>query len=215
MHRVEALAAFDRALLRAYSRATAERLSAYLPVRLAMSWLDRFLAANVAKEVAKDALTIRRAGLALAAGAPPGEADLDAILAAGRDIDRAFLRAVAGLPVEILIHYEEIEPIRRRRVASQLQAAYRILDAWRDAPNGRAALRKAYAKPELERLLRDLMALYGQETQALSRSLRLPPWLTPLRDPLVRSLVETMNEAAHAVAEQAVAAVHRRAPAAT
>lgn len=212
MRRADALAALNRALLHAYSRATTAHLAATLPLRLVQPWLDRFLALNVAKEVRKDSLAIHRAAAALAAGGPPSApAAVSELLAAGRAVDRAFLREIASLPVDILIRYEEIEAVRRQRIDRQLRAAHRILDAWRDAPDARAALRQAYPGDQLANLLHELMRLYAMETQALSRSLRLPLLLLPLREPLVAALAGSMNAAATAVTRRAVAAVRRRA----
>lgn len=208
MDRADALASCNRALLRAYSRHTTERLNAYLPIRMALPWLECFLAMNVAKEVRKDGLVIRHAG-----NTPTADASPDAVrelLADTREIDRAFLKQVAGLPVDIIIRYEEIEPIRRQRIERLLAATRQILEGWRTAPNARAALRNAYPRADLERLLHELLRLYALETQALSRSLRLPVLLTPMRDHLARALYEVMTEAASELARQAADVVYRR-----
>lgn len=213
MDRVEALTACNSAILRAFSRLTTERLNAYLPVRMALPWLERFLVMNLAKEVQKDSLVIHRAGRALATDARPDSVAVRELLAATREIDRAFLSKVAGMPVNIIIRYDEIEPIRRQRIEGQMAATQRILDSWQTAPNARAAIQTAYARADLERLVHELMRLYARETQALSRSLRLPMLLSPLRNQLARALFEVMTEVAGTLARQAAASAYRRLPA--
>lgn len=60
MDRSGALAVLNRKILEAYSRRTTDTLRAALPLRLALPHLEPVLARNVAKEMQKDALVIRR-----------------------------------------------------------------------------------------------------------------------------------------------------------
>ena len=172
-------------------------MRAALPLRLALPALEPFLAENVAKEVRKDALVIRRAGEALAPGAARE------ILAAARDIDREFLGRVGSFPVLIEIPYDRIEPLRLRRVELGLDTAHRILDAWR---HGRR-LRETFTAAEFEQRLFDMMRLYAEETQALSHSVRLPAILEPVRERVALRLQEAMTRAARTLARAAAAAV--------
>lgn len=209
MDRVEALVALNRALLRAYSRHTARQVRSALPIRAALPWLEKFLALNIAKEVQKDARVIRHAGRLHAAAGEWGDPMRD-LLHAGREIDRGFLRNVTGMPVEIVIRYEEIEPIRRQRIDRLLASTRRILDHWPPAGGGRAALQRAYARTELEQTVHELMHLYALETRSLARSLRLPILLAPIRNRFGQALFDVMNAAAGSVARDASAAVYRR-----
>jgi hypothetical protein len=209
MNPVRALAALNRKILECYSRRTAEALRAVLPLRLALPRIEPFLALNVAKEVQKDALVISRVGEALAAGSPPGVDTRQQLFDATREIDRAFLAQVGGFPVGIVIRYEEIAPVRKQRIDRLLGAAYRILDAWRRERGGRAAMRSSYSRAEFERLMHDLLRLYALETQTLSRSVRLPALLAPLREPLAHSLYNVMNDAAKRLANELAGAVYR------
>jgi hypothetical protein len=72
-------------------------------------------------------------------------------------------------------------------------------------------LRAAYPRADLEHLLHELLRLYAQETQALSRSLRLPALLVPLREGIARNLYQIMNAAAIRLARDVTATVHRPA----
>lgn len=206
---VDVLAAFDRRILETYSHRTTAALRAVLPLRVALPRIEPFLALNVAKEVQKDTLVIRRAGEALRHGTAPGAAMVRQLFHATQEIDRAFLAKVGGLPVGIVIRYEEIEPIRMRRIERLLGAAHAILERWPPGSGGRVALRASCPRPELEQLLHDLMRLYALETQALSRSLRLPALLVPLREGIARSLYRIMNDAAGCLARELAATVHR------
>ena len=171
-------------------------MRAALPLRLALPALEPFLAENVAKEVRKDALVIRRAGEALAPGAARE------ILAAAREIDREFLARLAGFPARIEIPYDRIEPLRLRRIELGLDTAQRILDAWR---HGRR-LRDTFTASEFEQRLFEMLQLYAEETQALSHSVRLPAILEPVRERIAQRLREAMTRAARTLARTAAAA---------
>src|SRR3990167_6704164 len=206
MDRVEALAALNRGMLEAYSRRTTDALRAVLPLRVALPHLQPFLAQNVAKEVRKDALVIRRAGEALAAGAAPGPQAARQLLDATKEIDRDFLDRLGRFPVRIEVPYESIAPLRLKRIGIVLEGAYRILDAWRR----RRRLRDAFTSDELERRILEVLGLYAEETRALSRSVRLPAPLAPLRDTIAQRLHAVMSEVAAQLARDCSRAVHRR-----
>jgi len=171
-------------------------LRAALPLRLALPALEPFLAENVAKEVRKDALVIRRASEA------PGPDAARQLLAAARDIDREFLARIGGFPVRLEIPYDRIEPLRLRRIELGLDTARRILEAWR---HGRR-LRETFTAGEFEQRLFDMLQLYAEETQALSHSVRLPAMLEPVRERVAQRLREAMTRAARALARAAPAA---------
>ncbi len=203
MDRVRVLAELDRRILEAYSLRTTQALRGALPLRLALPHLEPLLARNVAKEVRKDALVIRCAADALVAGAPPGGAGVDSLLALGRAIDGDFLAKVGRFPVGIVVRYDEILPLRRQRIERLLEAAYRILDAWRAGRGLREALRACYAQAELESLLARMLRLYAMETRALSRAVRLPALLRPAQDAIGQRLFAIMDAQGERLAREA------------
>ncbi len=209
MNSPRVLAAWNRKILEAYSRCTIAALRAILPLRLALPRLESFLADNVAKEAAKDALVISRVGQALAAGLTPGEEMVRQLLAAGKEVDRAFLNRVSDFPIGIVIRYEEIDPLRLQRIARMQQAAGLILAQTGSSGGVRAAIRACYPCGQFEQLLLDLMRLYAQETRALSRSLRLPALLVPLRERIAQSLYDVMVDAAAGLANDVADSVYR------
>jgi hypothetical protein len=208
MERVAVLTELDRRMLEAFSRRTTEKLRAALPrsLRVALPHLEPFLAANVAKEVRKDALAIRRAGEALAAGERPGPGAAQQIFETTREIDRDFLRTIGPFPVRIRIPYDRIAPLRLQRIERVFDLAYRILRQWQAG----CSLRDAFDKGELEQCLLRVLELYVQESLALSHSVSLPALLEPVRERLARSLYGVMSEVTTRLASEIAAAVCRR-----
>jgi len=214
MNPAHALAAWNRQILEVYSRRTTATLRNNLPLRVVLPRLEPFLALNVAKEVQKDNLVIRRVDEACEAGAPPGAETREELLKASKEIDRAFLARVVDFPIGIVIPYDEIEPVRLRRIERLLVATYRILDVWHEhkackAHSARAALQASYPRADFERLVFDLLRLYAEETRALSRALRLPALLVPLHDGFAQSLYGVMNEVAMRLAIDLTRTVYR------
>ena len=204
-----ALTVWNRQLLEDYSRRTTAALRQALPLRLALPRLEPFLADNVAKEVDKNAKVIALVAAAVAADRSTDEETLRGLLAEQRQVDRKFLDRVSDFPVGIVIRYEEIEPVRRRRIALLAATVETILRAWRGRRRLRAALCAAYPCPQLERQVHELLRLYALETQLLSRSLRLPALLVPLREKLAQSLYGVMNEQAQNAARDVARVVYR------
>ncbi len=171
--------------------------------------LEPVLELNVAKEVDKDSLAFCCAGEAAAAGVRPGPDAVKRLLEAGRGIDRRFLAGIERFPVRIVIRYEEVLPLRSRRIALLLEAGYAVLSSWQPEARLRHALSGAFAPPDAEALLLELLDLYARETQALGRSLRVPALLAPVRDRLAQTLAHALREASVQVARDAVRRVYR------
>lgn len=209
LERARVLSAVNRRIIEIFSQRTVEALRAVLPVRLALPHIEPLLALNVAKEADKDAIVIRCGAEALATGSPPGRETVRRLIEETKSVDRAFLDRIGAFPVGIVIRYEEVAPVRTQRIERLLFTAYRILDAWRTANGLRTALRAAYPEAELDRELHDMLRLYALETNALSRSVRLPALLTPLRERLASGLNSVMNAAARQLASDLSRVVYR------
>jgi len=204
--RAKTLARLNGRILRAYSRRTISALRAALPLRLALPHLEPVLVLNVEKEVEKDGLVIREARRP----ATQGDADWDAVQAglmqATKDIDRRFLAQVGRFPVEIVVRYDEIAPIRTRRIKLLHDAAARIF-ILRDArPRLREAMQAGFSREEFSGLLFELFRLYAEETRSLSRSVRLPGPLVPLRELIAQELLNVMLRVARPLADEIAAA---------
>ncbi len=209
--RARALAAVNRRIIETFSRRTVDALRAVVPVRLALPYFEPVLALNVAKEADKDAIVIRCGADALATGSAPGRETVRRLIEETKSIDRAFLDRIGAFPVGVVIRYEEVAPVRTQRIERLLFTTHRILDAWRTASGFRAALWAAYPQAELDRELYEMLKLYASETNALSRSVRLPAILTPLRERLARGLNSVMNTTAMQLASDLSRVAYRRA----
>jgi len=198
----------NRRLLGAFSRRTVDALRSALPLRAGLPPLEQFLAHNVAKEVRKDTLVIRRAAEAPAGQRRPAREALLELLQSAKQIDREFLRRVVRFPIGIDIPYAEIDPLRLRRMERLFAGAQSVFAAWPQGQGPRQALRAAFAREELERLLVEILGLYAQETLALSRGVRLPALLRPVRELAMRRLVGVMDSIARRLAMEAARAVY-------
>lgn len=200
------LARINGRILRLYSARTVSTLRAALPMRLALPHLEPVLLLNVAKEVEKDTAVILDA-----AQHPLGDADqgLQRLIGLTREIDTRFLDSVGRFPVEIVVRYDEILPFRRRRIRLLHGATTRLL-ALAAGPGGlRTALAHAFDAEDLARLLNELFSLYAEEVRSLSRSVRLPVPLLPLREPIVRELLDILLRVAWPLSKEIAAAAAR------
>ncbi|MBI5791032.1 MAG: hypothetical protein HZA63_06135 [Rhodocyclales bacterium] len=206
MKRAKALARLNGRMLHAYSRRTTAALRAALPLRLALPHLEPVLALNVGKEVEKDTLVILRAGEPTVGEARDREATLTQLMLATKEIDRQFLARVGNFPIEIVVRYDEIVPIRARRIKLLHDAALRVFAAGEAPLRLRGALQASYSRDEFAQLLYELFRLYAEETRSLSRSVRLPRPLVPLRELIAQELLNVMLRVAWSLAKEIAAA---------
>lgn len=211
MPRARSLARLNGRILNAYSRRTAAALRAALPLRLALPHLEPVLALNVAKEVQKDALTILRAGERMKEGPPDWNEILPQLLQATKDIDRGFLGKLGAFPVDIVIRYDEIDPIRSRRLKLLYVASLRLMAACDGGRRLRGALQATFSRDEFTQLLDELFSLYAEETRSLSRSVRLPGPLALLRELIAQELLNVMLRVARPLAAEIAAIAWRPA----
>lgn len=160
------------------------------------------------KEARKDALAIRCAGEALGAREAPAGGRVAALLRAAQDIDREFLERAGRFPVRLVIRYEDIAPVRMRRMQHLVAAASAILGAWAGRRGIRAVVRACFTQAEFAAALYGHLHLYAVEVRALSRSVRLPALIAPLRDGVARDLYEIMERQAHALAADLARSVY-------
>jgi hypothetical protein len=201
----------DAAMMREFSARTVRRLEDHSLFRLLLPVFRSFFEINVRKEIEKDRAAILRADAARRAGGAPGPADVEALLQQARDIDQRFLREAAVFPVNIHIEYRDIEQFRRRRIELLLAAAHALFARWETAPRFRAAVAAQYTRAEFEAQLREIMQLYGAETRALSRSVRIPSLFNLARDSISDTVNSVMTGVAADLAGELAHQVYRRA----
>lgn len=209
MLRAKSLARLNGRILRLFSQRTTIALRAALPLRLALPHLEPVLALNVEKEIEKDSLVILRARERVALAPPDWNEVLPNLLQATKEIDRTFLVRVGRFPVGIVIRYEEIVPIRTRRMKLLFDAAQKVPIARDNAHSLRDALQTAFTRDELALLLYELFRLYAEETRSLSRSVRLPGPLAFLREVIAQELLNVMLRVARPLANEITTSAYR------
>ncbi len=212
MKRAKALARLNGRMLHTYSRRTTAALRAALPVRLALPHFESVLALNVGKEVEKDTLVILRASEPMGGEATDRDAILAQLMLATQEIDRQFLARVGQFPVEIVVRYDEILPVRARRIKLLHDTALKMFAAGEGRLRLRGALQASYSRDEFAQLLYELFRLHAEETRSLSRSVRLPRPLVPLRELIAQELLNVMLRVAWSLAKE-IAAASCRPPA--
>ncbi len=207
MKPAHSLARLNGRILKVYSRRTTAALRAALPLRLALPHLEPALALNVDKEVKKDRRVILRARELMKTGPRDWSEVLPQLLQATKEIDREFLARVGAFPVDIVIRYEEIVPVRTRRIKLLYDAALKILAARDRDLRLRGAMQASFSREEFAQLLDQLFRLYAEETRYISRSVRLPALLVPLRELIAQELLAVMNRVARPLALEIAATV--------
>jgi len=206
--RARSLARLNGRILHVFSQRTTSALRAALPLRLALPHLEPVLALNITKEVRKDMLVILRAR-ELAADQPSEWSEvLPQLLQATKEIDRMFLARVGTFPVGIVIRYEEIAPIRARRMKLLYDSALKILAAENGRRRLRGAMHATFSRDEFGQLLYQLFQLYAEETRSLSRAVRLPRLLVPLREFIAQELFNVMLRIARPLALEIAATAY-------
>jgi hypothetical protein len=200
----------DGRMMQEFSARTIRRLEDHSLFKLLLPVFRSFLEINVRKEIEKDRLAIMRAAETQRAGGTPGPADVEALLQQAREIDQRFLREAAVFPVNIRIEYRDIESFRRRRVEMLLAAAHALFARWEVTPRFRAAVAARYTRAEFEAQLREIMQLYGAETRALSRSVRIPSIFNIARDSISDTVYSVMASVAADLAGELARKVYRR-----
>jgi hypothetical protein len=200
----------DAAMMREFSARTIRRLEDHSLFRLLLPVFRSFLEINVHKEIDKDRLAILHAATVQRAGGTPGPADVETLLQQAREIDQRFLRDAAVFPVNIRIEYRDIESFRRRRVEMLLAASHALFARWEVTPRFREAVALLYSRGEFEALLREVMQLYGAETRALSRSVRIPSIFNLARDSISETVNSVMTGVAADLAGELTRQVYRR-----
>ncbi|MCX7156733.1 MAG: hypothetical protein NTW45_09855 [Rhodocyclales bacterium] len=211
MQRAQSLARLNGRILNIYSQRTTTALRAALPLRLALPHLEPVLVLNVAKEVRKDTLVILRAHELAAENQPDWSEIQPQLLHATKEIDRMFLARVGSFPVEIVIRYEEITPIRTRRMKLLYDAAQKVFTARNSGLRLRGAVYATFSRDDFARLLDELFRLYAEETRSLSRSVRLPRLLVPLRELIAQELLNVMIRVARPLAAEIATTTFRSA----
>lgn len=210
MDKVRVLCAMSGAMLQEFSTRTAVQLGDYTLFRVMLPPFQAFLDINVRKEVEKNRLVIRHAGVAQRGRRTPQEGDIQWLLQQARDIDRKFLQQAAPFPINIHIEYRDIDQLRARRIERLLELAGQLLSQWEVTPRFRTAVARLYSRAEFESLLCEILELYCAETRMLSRSVHIPRIFDSARDSLAETVHSVMVRVARGLAGELTHTVYRR-----
>ena len=206
MNMARLLCRMDEHVMREFSQRTTKALETHTLFRLSFLLFRSLLEHNVQKEIAKDELVIRHTAQVLLADKPAEAVDCQALYIKSLEIDAAFFRRAAFLPIHIEIPYGAIEPVRKRRIDSLALATYQLLERWHAQGRFRSAVRDQYSNPELHQRITEILYLYGLETQILTRAVQLP--LQSSRDKLAAQLLETMERVGTDLAHELTAQIY-------
>jgi hypothetical protein len=101
-------------------------------------------------------------------------------------------------------------PIRARRMKLLYDAALKILRRATATCACAAAMRASFSREELAQLLDELFRLYAEEVRSLSRSVRLPGLLVPLRELIAQELLTSCCGSHAPLALEIAATVFRK-----
>jgi hypothetical protein len=206
--KVGVLCAMDRAMMEAFSRRTAEALARHTLFGLLLPAFQSFLDINVRKEIEKDRRVIAAAAAALHAGRAPDATDAARLLTEARDIDRTFLRQATPFPLTLRIHYDDIEPARRRRIERLLDLGHRLLASWQGTRKFRAAAAAIFTRAQFLAAQREILRLYALETRMLGNSVSVPRLFAPARAQLADTIYSVMETAAEGLAGECTGRIY-------
>ncbi|CAK0773918.1 conserved hypothetical protein [Gammaproteobacteria bacterium] len=196
-----ALQKMDRRLLEAFSRRTVQKLRVIAPLRVVLPHLESFLEKNLSKEILKDALIIRHAY-----DSPTIKNASQLLFLKTKEIDVEFLKKIEGFLVRVNIPFEQIAPLRTRRIDLLLHFSDQVFKKWKSGTK----IRNTFSKKEFERQLNEIFVLYVKETAILSCAIQLPFFLVPMRDWFSQELQNTMQEVALQLVREVSTAMYRR-----
>lgn len=162
----------DNDFLHDYSRRCIERLTGHSLFSVPLPFLSTYLEANIKKETDKDRLIIEHAAEALASGKEPGDVDIDEIFERTKTVDHAFVRRLLIPSFSIQVRYEDIEDIRKKRIARLSTTAGEVLHAWKGSSSFSEAVRTTYSESQFREIILDILHLYNLETRKLTGSIK-------------------------------------------
>lgn len=202
MDKLKLLSEEYSSLMRNFSSRTISSLRHQTFFRMLIPALSRFLDENVEKEIRKDSLAIGLIFDAYRLEKKVSKSEFDSIIEKTKKIDQEFLQKTRSLPLSLTISYEQIEELRKKRMELIAKFVCTVLNHWIDEEPLYSALRLAYKKEELKKIIFKILHLYTLETKILSASVKLPLFLKGAGNSLSGILYETMEAVARELAEE-------------
>lgn len=106
------------------------------------------------------------------AGYKASNEDIDAILREAKEIDRKFQRSIFHLPLRLVLDYEKINKLRKRRTFILINFYLRLLKAGDEDATYKEMVMKTFKKRNFIELNDTLLDLYSKESFIISSSLK-------------------------------------------
>ncbi|MCX7794136.1 MAG: hypothetical protein N2257_07030 [Thermodesulfovibrionales bacterium] len=202
MNKLQMISKEYGSLMHTFSARTIDNLRHQAFFRVLMPAISKFIDDNVEKEIKKDSLAIKLIFDAFNLERKVSKTEFDKIIEKTKRIDEEFLEKTSSVPLSLKIPYNEVEELRRRRIETLARFVCTILHHWMDEESLHSAIRLAYKKEDLKKLIFNILHLYNLETKILSSSVKLPLILKPAKESLSRALFDTMESVAREIAEE-------------
>jgi hypothetical protein len=212
--KVKVLYETDRAMMLDFSSLCVGRLNNHLPLRLFLSPFQRFLDANVHKEIEKNRLIIEHAAAVFEKGRERTDADLDAdfdivldnLFALTVKVDNEFMKKLSNPFFSMEMRYDDLAEVRKKRMLSLARMVFDLLGNWHEASPFDDVVKSTYEEKMYQEALGDALHLYNVETRLLSNSITMHGPAGAVKDLFAEKLFTIMEETARDV----VAAYARR-----
>jgi len=210
MDKIEILRTKDRDLLHDFSRRSIERITGHsLP---SLPFVSTYLEANIQKEADKDGLIITHTAAIFAAGKRTSSFDIEEMFAQTKTVDQAFVKKLSLPSIAIHLHYDDIAPIRKERIAFLAKIVEDILEHWGTAQDFSGAVKNAYDGATFRGSIVKLLHLYNEETRMLSSSIKFLHPFNKAMDLFIDTLFETMEEVKETIADSCTHSIFKEVP---
>jgi len=184
-----------------FSRLCVSRLNNYLHLKLFLSLFQRFLDANVLKEISKDRLIITHAAAGFEAGKEKADVEIDALFEMTKKIDAEFLEKLSNPFFSMEVRYDDFAEIRKKRIVSLVNMVFDLLCNWQDTLSLADVVKKTFEEDGYRNLLVEVLHLYNIETKMLSNSVIFHGPPMTMKGLLSEKLFQTMEQAAGVISD--------------
>lgn len=210
MDRIGLFCRLEAKLMQAFSEQTIRALSKHTLIQLFLPNVRSLIKANVLKEIEKNRAVILATASMPAGANALSKTTIDSLLLDFRQVDEEFCSNIFGLPIQLHIHYERVDPIRLLRLQKLSEVALVLLRQHGQSARLRKDIQVVYSQHEFHLHLLKYLLLYAEEVKLLIFSLKVPWLLEFSRVEFSRIIEESMSEVAATLAENASAAVFRK-----
>ncbi len=202
MDNVDVLCDKDKRLMEDFSRRCVRKLKEHTMFRIFSGFCSGYMDENVRKEIAKDRFIIENAARHFISGSKLEEVDTHTAFEKTKEIDNAFLRKLAALPLFIHISYQHIEDIRMERIRLISQVVYELLKNWNDAETFDETVRNTYTKADFKDIISLMLHLYNRETKMLASFLSIRGPVANLGNVFTETLFTAMEQVKNHMADE-------------